>query len=194
VSEFIEECRREWRRLGVPDPIANEMAADLAADIEEAESEGGSAEDVHGTSAFDPRRFAGSWAMARGVTSPSVVAPSTPASPRRWPALAFGLLGCTALLALAVAVISGGRQSAAAIGSPMRRFVGGPPIHVFPGGQFVVQRIQHGQGLALFAVLLLALSVIGIVLTVVYWSRWTGGRIGPLEIHRHRAGSGVPRT
>jgi hypothetical protein len=43
VNEFIEECRREWRRLGVPDPIANEMAADLVADIEEAESEGGTA-------------------------------------------------------------------------------------------------------------------------------------------------------
>jgi hypothetical protein len=48
VNEFIEECRREWRRLGVPDPIANEMAADLVADIEEAESEGGTAEDVLG--------------------------------------------------------------------------------------------------------------------------------------------------
>ena len=69
MSEFVEECRREWRRLGVPDPIANEMAADLSADIEEAESEGGSAEDVLGNSAFDPRRFAGSWAMARGVTA-----------------------------------------------------------------------------------------------------------------------------
>jgi hypothetical protein len=46
MIEFVEECRREWRRLGVPDPIANEMAADLAADIEEAEAEGGSAEDV----------------------------------------------------------------------------------------------------------------------------------------------------
>jgi hypothetical protein len=36
VSEFVDECRREWRRLGVPDPIANEMAADLTADLEEA--------------------------------------------------------------------------------------------------------------------------------------------------------------
>ena len=50
MHEFVEECRREWHRLGVPDPIANEMAADLAADIEEAESEGGSAEDVLGNS------------------------------------------------------------------------------------------------------------------------------------------------
>ena len=59
MSEFVEECRQEWRRLGVPDPIANEMAADLTADIEEAEAEGGSAEDVLGaassTRAASPR-------------------------------------------------------------------------------------------------------------------------------------------
>ena len=60
----------EWRRLGVPDPIANEMAADLTADIEEAVAEGGLAEDVVGESVFDPRRFAAAWAGARGVTNP----------------------------------------------------------------------------------------------------------------------------
>ena len=69
MIEFVEECRREWRRLGVPDPIANEMAHDLTADIEEAEAEGGSAEDVLGNSLFDPRRFAASWANTRGVTA-----------------------------------------------------------------------------------------------------------------------------
>ena len=77
MSEFVEECRREWRRLGVPDPVANEMAADLSADLEEAEAEGGSPEDVLGNSAFDPRRFAAAWAVARGVTSqPAVDRPS----------------------------------------------------------------------------------------------------------------------
>src|SRR5580700_4555479 len=106
VNEFVEECRREWRRLGVPDPIANEMATDLAADIEEAEADGGSAEDVLGNSAFDPRRFAGSWAVARGVTGPPVPASSA----RRWPALVLAVTGCAALLALAAAVLVGGRQ------------------------------------------------------------------------------------
>ncbi len=62
MNEFVDECRREWRRLGVPDPVANEMAADLTADLEEAEAEGGSPEDVLGNSAFDPRRFAAAWA------------------------------------------------------------------------------------------------------------------------------------
>jgi hypothetical protein len=67
VNEFVEECRSEWKRLGVPDSVANEMAADLAADLEEAEAEGASAEDVLGSSAFDPRSFATDWAAERGL-------------------------------------------------------------------------------------------------------------------------------
>jgi hypothetical protein len=67
VNEFVEECRREWNRLGVPEQIANEMAADLAADLEEAEAEGVPAEEVLGTGAFDPRAFAAAWAAERGV-------------------------------------------------------------------------------------------------------------------------------
>lgn len=78
MSEFVEECRREWRRLGVPDPIANEMALDLTADIEEAEAEGGSAEDVLGNSLFDPRRFAAAWANARGVSGATASEPVAP--------------------------------------------------------------------------------------------------------------------
>ncbi len=30
MSDFVQQCRREWERLRVPDPVANEMAADLA--------------------------------------------------------------------------------------------------------------------------------------------------------------------
>lgn len=67
MSEFVEECRREWKRLGVPEPVANEMAADLAADLREADAEGVSPEEVLGTSAFDPQSFAASWAAERGV-------------------------------------------------------------------------------------------------------------------------------
>lgn len=67
MNQFVEECRSEWKRLGVPDPVANEMAADLAADLEEAEAEGASAEEVLGSGAFDPRSFATAWAAERGV-------------------------------------------------------------------------------------------------------------------------------
>lgn len=183
MNEFVEECRREWRRLGVSDPIANEMAADLGADIEEAESEGGSAEDVLGNSAFDPRRFAGSWATARGVATPPHAAPPK----RRWPALAFGLMGLTALVALAAGILVGGRQSAAFAVSA-RRFPGPPRSFRVSAGPLVgVQHFQHFGGFALFAVLLLVVGVVGISLALYYGSRWSGGRIGPWEVRRYRA-------
>ena len=40
MSDFVDQCRKEWRRLGVPDPLADEMAADLTTDFSEAEAEG----------------------------------------------------------------------------------------------------------------------------------------------------------
>ncbi len=64
---FVDECRGEWKRLGVPDAIANEMAAELSADLAEAEAEGASPEDVLGSAVFDPRAFAASWAEERGI-------------------------------------------------------------------------------------------------------------------------------
>jgi len=67
VNEFVEECRSEWKRLGVPDLVADEMAAELAADLEEAEAEGASPEEVLGRGGFDPRSFAAAWAGERGV-------------------------------------------------------------------------------------------------------------------------------
>jgi hypothetical protein len=60
VSHFINECRREWKRLRVPDPVADEMAADLAVDLQEAEAEGVTPEEVLGSGASDPRSFAAS--------------------------------------------------------------------------------------------------------------------------------------
>lgn len=105
MSKFVEECRREWKRLGVPDAVANEMAADLTADLAEAEAEGASIEDVLGSSALHPRSFADSWASERGFSLP----PTQPAQParsrRRWlllmelAAVAVVLVGVLMLLA-----------------------------------------------------------------------------------------------
>jgi hypothetical protein len=81
VNEFVEECRREWKRLRVPDAVANEMAADLAADLDEAEADGVSAEAVLGSGAFDPRSFAAAWAAERGVIEPEPAAAPPPVSP-----------------------------------------------------------------------------------------------------------------
>jgi hypothetical protein len=70
VNDFVEQCRREWKRLRVPDELANEMAADLAADLHEAEVEGAAVEEVLGSGATDARSFAASWAAERAVIPP----------------------------------------------------------------------------------------------------------------------------
>jgi hypothetical protein len=67
MSGFVDECRREWKRLRVPDAAANEMAADLTADLREAEADGLAPEEVLGSGAFDPKAFAASWATERGL-------------------------------------------------------------------------------------------------------------------------------
>jgi hypothetical protein len=94
---FVDECRREWKRLGVPDAVANEMAAELTADLAEAEAEGASPEEVLGRAVFDAPAFAASWAMERGVVG------AMPQPRPRALVLAF-----VAVLALFVAVAAAG--------------------------------------------------------------------------------------
>ena len=67
MNDFVEECRREWKRLGVPDLMADEMATDLEADLAEAQADGVSTAEILGES--DPRRFAETWARERGLVS-----------------------------------------------------------------------------------------------------------------------------
>jgi hypothetical protein len=64
VNQFVEECRREWRRLRVPKSLANDMAAELESDLAEAADEGVTPEELVGG---DARTFARSWAAERGV-------------------------------------------------------------------------------------------------------------------------------
>jgi hypothetical protein len=62
VNDFVDQCRREWRRLGVRDDVADEMADELSSDLQE-----GTPEDVLGANAGDARSFAHDWAAERGV-------------------------------------------------------------------------------------------------------------------------------
>jgi hypothetical protein len=123
VNEFVAECLREWKRLGVPDPVASEMAADLAADLEEAEAEGASAEEVLGSGAFDARSFAAAWAAERGlVRRPS---PSGPGRRRRFRLVAaitaFALIATTGAVLVILASPSAPRRLAVASpGEPPR--------------------------------------------------------------------------
>jgi len=180
VSEFVEECRREWRRLGVPDPIANEMAADLTADIEEAEAEGGSAEDVLGNSVFEPQRFAAAWAGARGVMASPL---PHDGAPRRRAAVAIALTAFAALFVLVALALLLGRRSASAAVSVRRILAApgsvhlfgpgpvGPPLRTFAfGPQFAV---QHSWPFALFAVGMLLAGLVALGLAVLYWSPWS---------------------
>jgi hypothetical protein len=183
VSEFVEECRREWRRLGVPDPVANEMAADLKADLEEAEAEGGSPEDVLGNGAFDPRRFAAAWAVARGVTGPPTREPSSPW--RRPVAIAVtAFLGV--LTIVGGLVLLSGRGSSSVAFATRRIVVGRGPIRVFPFGPgrfvpgplgpLVATRISS-VAIQPLAVVLLLVGVIGLaLLALLYW--WPGSGSG----------------
>jgi len=185
VNEFVNECRQEWRRLGVPDPIANEMAADLTADLEEAEAEGGSPEDVLGNSAFDPRRFAAAWAAARGVTS----AP-TPERPSFWrPPLAIAAAAILGVLTIGAGLALLVGRSSASIAFATRRIIAVPGrLHIFaPGPSRVVVPGPlagpfSGPGIVSAAVhpLALVLLIVGVVslafFAVWYWSHWAGPR------------------
>ncbi len=184
MNEFVDECRREWRRLGVPDPVANEMAADLTADLEEAEAEGGSPEDVLGNSAFDPRRFAGAWAAARGVTSPPV--PDCPSLWRPPVTIALAVLLGVMFVGAGLALFVG--RSSSSIAFATRRIVPGPggPIPVFgPNPGRVVIGPFAGPNIAAvvhpLAWLVFIVCVLGLGASAAWY--WLHGS-GPLRFRR----------
>ena len=103
MTQFVDECRREWRRLNVPDAVAGEMAAELEADLHDAEADGLSPEEVLGDGVFDPRSFAAAWASERGVVPSPAEAPS-----RSHRTLAAAVIGAfaTAALVAGIALLS----------------------------------------------------------------------------------------
>ncbi len=195
MNEFVEECRQEWRRLGVEEAVANEMAADLTADLDEVAAEGGSAEDVLGNGAFDPRQFAADWAFARGVTAPPV-----PDRAPRWRSpVAVALTGALAVLTVVAGVfIAVGGQSRS-IAVAVRRFAVRPAPIPFPvpGRAHVVIRGPFGPpfgatqitdvGAHAVAFVLLALGVVGLgLLFALYWL--------PRSVRRRDEHRGGPRS
>ena len=176
MSDFVEQCRAEWKRLGVPDPLAEEMAADLTSDLEEAEADGISAEELLGSSAFDPRSFARSWAAERGII------PEPPSrGPRRRPfvLVAFTAVAAIALL-LAVALLTTHPQVAVRI---TRAGSGVAPLHlpsrpgffVGPGGPPSEQVLQTSAAAPVEWILLI-LALIALGFAAWLWASWGRSR------------------
>jgi hypothetical protein len=172
MSDFVEQCRLEWRRLGVPDPLAEEMAADLASDLEEAEAEGVSAEELLGRSVFDPRSFAASWAAERGI----IPAPASRGNARRRPLvlIAFTAVAAVVLIVAALALVTG-QPKVSVVGVTTR--AAHPHLLTPPAGPLVPPGTRHQVMFSTSAsspvewiLLFLAIVALGFA-ACVWWSR-----------------------
>lgn len=152
MNEFVEQCRREWKRLGVPDQVAEEMAAELRADLVEAEGDGVTVQELLGTSASDPRAFAAAWAAERGFAGGG--------SARRRP---FALTAFTALAAVAVLVAA----LLLATGEPKVQLVSSGP----PGMPVPTPHVVQASAATPVEWILLVVAAAGLVFAARLWSR-----------------------
>ena len=172
MSDFVEQCRLEWRRLGVPDPLADEMAADLASDLREAEAEGLSVEEVLGSSASDPRSFAASWAAERGI----IPAPPSRRNARRRPLilLAFTALAAIVLIVAALLLLTGQPKATLATSGPQPHLQsqGAAPFVPFgPGRQLLLGNLS-----APVEWILLFFAIVALGFAAWLWSSWARSR------------------
>jgi hypothetical protein len=168
VNDFIEQCRREWERLGVPDLLAEKMAADLAADLREAEAEGISADDYLGAS--DARAFASSWATERGL----VAERRDERRDRRTPPalVAFTALSVLALVVAALLLATGEpRVSLTTTQAKLAHFSVPPGAHYLPPRHEV-----RASAAAPIEWILLFLAAAALGFTAWLWVRWNRSR------------------
>ena len=174
MSDFVEQCRREWKRLGVPDPLAEEMAADLAADLSEAEAEGVSAEELLGSSASDPRSFAASWAAERGI----VPAPPSRGNGRRRPRVlvAFTALAATALVVAALLLATGEPKVTLTRSGRPPAHLASPPASSVPPGSTSRLVLHPTSTAAPVEWILLLLAIVALGFAAWLWSSWVRTR------------------
>lgn len=168
MNDFIEQCRREWKRLGVPDPIAEEMATDLASDIRDAEADGVSAEELLGSSTSDPRAFAASWATERGIVP---VRPGRSDSRRGRIVLgAFTVVSAAALI-IAALLLATGEPKVALVTARTT-----PPRLL--GASFVPPPSQvQASAAAPIEWILLCLAIVALGFSAWLWTRWGRSRL-----------------
>lgn len=173
MTQFVDECRREWRRLNVPDDVANEMAAELEADLRDAEADGLSPEDVLGNGVFDPRSFAASWASERGV-----IPPQAGPAPRSHRTLVTAVIAAVAVVALfaGIAVLTGrhttevsivSRSALPRFAAPVRVKFLFPVRPVLPTGA-----VRSGVDLQPVGWILVVLGLGGIATSLLVWQRF----------------------
>jgi len=182
VNQFVEQCRREWKRLRVPDPVAEEMAAELMADLDEAAAEGASPEEVLGSAASDPRSFAAAWAAERGVVPPQ--AWTTRLRGRSLLPVAIAALTIVAAVGAALVVFASPNASAPVAALRL------PPLAAYPtkaevaqqtwviakarGRVWVTEADAQGSGVDIHRVgsILLIAGIAGVILSLplLFWS------------------------
>jgi hypothetical protein len=170
MSDFVGQCRQEWKRLGVPDLLAEEMAADLASDLSDAEADGLSAEEFLGGTASDPRSFAASWAAERGVIPE---APLRDNARRRPLALmTFTALAAIALIVAGLLLLTGEPKVTLTATRTRAPYFATPPSGSLPPGaktQTVV--LPPVSAAAPIEWMLLFLAVVALCFAAWLWSR-----------------------
>lgn len=169
MTPFVDECLREWKRLNVPDAVANEMAAELEADLHDAEADGLTPEEVLGDGVFDARSFAAAWASERGVI-PSSAAPAR-RSHRTLVAAVIAALAIVALFA-GIAVLTGRPTKSVSIASrsALPRFF--RPVHgktLFPFAPVPTPIVRSGVDVQPAGWILVVLGIGGIATAVLVW-------------------------
>jgi hypothetical protein len=170
MNDFVEQCRRAWKRLGVSDPLAEEMATDLASDLSEAETEGVSLEELLGSSAFNPASFATTWAAERGAIPPEPTAQSQsilhrPLTLIAVAVLAFGVLSFVVLFGAVLVT------HAAPPAVTLRR-AATPSLRLLPGpGQVQTVRAHTTVNAVPLLLLFLLLAIIAFVIAWLWTAR-----------------------
>jgi len=173
MTDFVDQCRLEWRRLGVPVALVEEMAADLASDLAEAEADGISAEELLGS---DPRSFAASLAAERGI----LPAPPGQGRARRRPfvLVAFTVVAAIVLIFAARGLLTGQPKATLVTnmsGTPGHHLPSAAPFPFAPPNS--AQRVfDLGNLSAPVEWILLLFAIVALGFAVWLWANWSHSR------------------
>jgi hypothetical protein len=172
MSGFVDECRKEWSRLCVPEAVAGEMATDLEADLEEAQADGVSPEEVLGNGYFDARAFAASWATARGVVNANANTRLPARSYRvRSLTLALSALVCLVAGAVGLLILVGHRMGSVSVAAvAFRRSVPHPVPGIFSPHRFGF--VGPGGPVDAVGWVLLVAGLVGAGVALWLWKPW----------------------